>query len=553
MRELPSRAFSRRRFLQLTGSVSAFGLLVACAPAAVPSGEGASAPAAAEGATDTEAAATGGTMVWVGHQEVAGLSPNDGGPTVQWAMISNIHDPMFFLNENYELEPRLAESYEAAEDGMTYTFHLRQGVKFHNGTEFTAKDVKYTFEFYADAENGSTIANAYKGMGEIETPDDYTVVIHMNEPNASFMVGAATSWIVPADYHAEVGEDTYRTKPIGTGAFKLLEWVPAEYTLLEANDDYYQGRPALDFLRQEVVPEPSVRAIALETGDAHYATWPLLVEDSIRLRDSGEGFTVFESPASSVKHFPLNNAHPFLSDKQVRQALLLALDRQRIIDDLWNGAATVATSNLTPASPYYNPTVKTYEYSPDQAIALLEEAGWTAGADGVREKDGTRASFTCTTITGDQARRPIAELAQQLLKEVGVEMLLEEAPVASILEGMRKGEMDASLFNWTYGTAPEPDASGTLRSDGANNFSQFKNDRVDELLDQGLQETDPEKRRVYYDEIQSIVAEEVPFLFLQYDSLFDVFRPEVKGLPEPGTIKTGNVLMAKAYMMSLSS
>lgn len=490
-------------------------------------------------------------MIWVGHQEVAGLSPNDTGPTVQWAMVSNIHDPMVMIDENYELQPFLAESWEVAEDGMSYTFHLREGIKFHDGSDFTAEDVKYTFEFYADVENGSTIASNFKGMESIDTPDEYTVVINMAEPNAAFMVNAASTWVVPSDYHAAVGEDTYRTAPIGTGPFVLAEWVPAEYTLLEANDDYFLGRPNVDFLRQETVPEPSVRSIALETGDAHYATWPLLVEDSLRLRDSGEGFTVFDTPANSVKHFPLNNDHPILGDKMVRKAMMHALDRQRIIDDLWNGAATVADSNLTPAAPYHKAGLPTYEYDPDKAAAMLEEAGWVMGDDGIREKDGEKLSFTCTTITGDQARRPIAELAQQLFKEVGIDMQLEEAPVASILESMRQGDMDCSLFNWTYGSAIDPDASSTLRSDGANNFSQFKNERIDELLDMGLRETDPEARRAYYDEIQEIIVEEVPFLYLQFDSWFDVFRPEVSGLPDPASTKNGNRLMILAHEMGL--
>lgn len=524
-------------------------ILAGCAaPVAAPTGgdEG------ADTGSDSGEAATGGTMIWVGHQEVAGLSPNDTGPTVQWAMITNIHDPMLLLDENYELQPYLAESYEVSEDGMQYTFNLREGITFHDGSDFTSEDVKYTFEFYADAENGSTLAANYKGMAAVETPDDYTVVITMEEPNAAFLVNAATSWIVPSDYHASVGEDEYRTAPIGTGPFKVVEWVPAEYTLLEANEDYFQGRPKLDFLRQEVVPEPSVRSIALETGDAHYATWPLLTEDSIRLRDAGEGYTVYDTPANSVKHFPLNNNHPVLGQKVVRQAMMHALDRQRIIDDLWSGAATVATSNITPAAPYYNADVKTYDYNPEGAIAMLEEAGWVdSDGDGIREKDGELLSFTCTTITGDQARRPIAELAQQLLKEVGIDMQLEEAPVAAILEAMRQGDMDCSLFNWTYGSAIDPDASSTLRSDGANNFSQFNNPRVDELLDAGLAETDAEARRVYYDEIQEIVAEEVPFLFLQFDSWFDVFRPEVGGLPAPEDTLNGNYLMTKAHLLSL--
>lgn len=545
----------KRHILHLFLLLSLLALMAACTPAAEPAETGGD--AAAESSEDEAAADdgyTGGTMIWVGHQEVSGLSPNDAGPTVHWAMIYNIHEGLLLLDENYELQPGLAESYEVSEDGLQYTFQLREGVTFHDGSDFTAEDVKYTFDFYGDTETGSTIANAFQGMGGVETPDDYTVVVNMDTPNAAFLVNAATVGIVPSDYHAEVGQDQYSTAPIGTGAFVLSEWVPAEYTLLEANENYWRGRPKIDFLRQDVVPEPSVRAIALETGEAHYATWPLLVEDSIRLRDEEEGFTVFGSPANSVKHFPLNNQGPVLSDKSVRQALMYALDRQRIIDDLWNGAAEVATANLSPASPFYTTEgVKMYEFDPEMSRQILEEAGWVdEDGDGIREKDGTPLSFTCTTITGDQARRPIAELAQQFFADVGADMQLSEAPVAAINEALKNGDMDCSLYNWTFGSAIDPDASTTLRSDGGSNFTSFRNERVDELLDLGLQETDPEARAAYYHEIQQIVSEEVPFLYLQFDTWFDVFSDAVTGLPDPESTINGNRLMIQAWRFGLS-
>ncbi|MCL4862144.1 MAG: ABC transporter substrate-binding protein, partial [Caldilineaceae bacterium] len=239
---LGGRALSRRQFMQLSAAGFSAAALAACAPAAPSASPDApAAPAADDGGV------TGGTLVWVGHQEVSGLSPSDAGPTVHWTMISNIHNALIQIDTNNENEPVLAESYEVSEDGLTYTFKLREGVKFHDGKELTSADVKYTFEFYADPETGSTLANNFLGMGEIETPDDYTVIVHMEEVNAAFLVNAATTWIVQSEYHAEVGEDIYRTAPIGTGAFKLVEWVPAEYTLIEAFDDHFRGRPRVDF------------------------------------------------------------------------------------------------------------------------------------------------------------------------------------------------------------------------------------------------------------------------------------------------------------------
>ncbi len=469
---------------------------------------------------------------------------------MQYVLIQNIQDPLVYYNEFTELELVLAESVDVSDDGMTYTFKLHQGVPFHDGKEFTSADVKYTYDFYRDPENATAIAGDFEGIGSVDTPDDYTVVVNMATVNAASLANWASTPIVQGEYHAEVGEDTYRTAPIGTGAYKLKEWRAAEFTELEAFEDHFRGRPNIDIIRQDVVPEPSVRTIALQTGDADSTVWPLLVEDSIML-EGDPGFIVFRTLASSIKHFPLNNELPQLSEKAVRQAMMHALDRQRIIDDLWNGAAQISHSNLSPKNAlYYNANTKQYEFDPEKAKAMLDEAGWVEGADGVREKDGVKLAFTCTTITGDQARRPIAELAQQMLKDVGIDMQLAEAPVASILESMVSGTMDASLFNWTYGSTPEPDPFSTLHSTGGNNFCRFKNDRMDELIESGLQEVDPEKRKPIYDEIQELFAEEVPCLYLQFDEWMNVFSTRVQGLPDNPLSGDEIYLRAREYSVS---
>lgn len=507
-----NRKFNRRRFLK-------YSLAGGSAAAAMSLGM----PAFAQ-------SASGGTMVVLGHQEVAGLSPQDHGPTIQAVVIYNIMNPLFHINHLTELEPILAESYTVAEDGLTYTFKLREGVLFHNGDELTAEDVKYTFDFYSDPT--SLIANDFLGMESTEVLDRYTVQVNMASVNAGFLSIAGETPIVNAAYHQEVGEDVFRTAPIGTGAFRLSEWRAAEFTELTAFEDHFRGRPALDGYRLEVVPEPSVRYIALLTGEADSSAWPLLVEDSVEF-ESEPGFRVYRTLANSVKHILLNNQLPQLSDKRVRKAMMHALDRQRIIDDLWDGAAEVAHSNLSPKNAfYYNPNLPQYDFNPAQARAMLDEAGWVEGSNGIREKDGIPLSFTCTTITGDQARRPIAELSQIFLRDVGIDMQLAEAPISTILASLRESNMDSSLFNWTYGSTPEPDPSSILRSDGGNNFNSFRNEEMDALIDQGLTTVAPEDRLPIYHRIQEIFVEEVPCLYLQFDEWINVFSPDMQDLPE---------------------
>ena len=326
-RSLDMSGMSRRQFLRYTALGSTAVFMAACAaPAAPTTGGGGAAPAAAPAAADAPAPAAaaggpkqGGTMTLMGHQEVSGLGPDNTGPTVEWVMVINIHNPLVTVDENFEMENVLAKSVDVSDDGLTYTFQLHEGVKFHDGTEFTAEDVAYTYDFYRNPDNGASIAGEFTGVGSVEAPDKYTVVVNMETVNAGSLTGWAGTSIVQSKYHAEVGEEKYRTAPIGTGPYKLKEWRPAEFTELVAFDDHFRGRPNIDVLRQDVVPEPSVRMIALQSGEADSAVWPLLVEDSVFL-ESDPGFVVYRTLANSIKHFPLNLRVPALSDKMVRKA-----------------------------------------------------------------------------------------------------------------------------------------------------------------------------------------------------------------------------------------
>lgn len=480
----------------------------------------------------------GGVLIAMGHHEVASLSPDDWGASVHYFIVGNIHDRVLKLDPWYQLQPSMAESFDVSDDALTYTFNIRPGQTWHDGEDVTAEDIAYTWNFYRDPDNAAVTSSNYDGVSSVEATDDMTVVVEMEQANAALLTRMGQAGIVPEHHHGEIGEDAYKSDPVGSGPFRLVEWRAAEFTELEAFEDYWMGPPHLDGIRENIVPEASVRGIALENGEADSAVWPLVTEDHIKFRDETD-FTVFITSSVSVNHFMLNNSNPmFGEDKRVRQAMLHAVNREQIRDDLWQGLATLATANISPALEfYYEPDVPEYPYDPERATELLEEAGWTMGDDGVREKDGQRFEWTCTVITGDQARKPEAELAQANFEEVGLMMEINEAPLATIQEGQRAGEIDMSLYNWTYGGGDgEPDGSNTLRSDARNNWSLYQNEELDELLDEGLRETEPEARREIYSQIQQLVAEEVPFLFIKYWDWFNIFNPRVKGLPvEPLT------------------
>ncbi|HVL23154.1 MAG TPA: ABC transporter substrate-binding protein [Thermomicrobiales bacterium] len=491
----------------------------------------------------------GGTFVTLSQDSIEALSPEDTGETAQWAAIIQMFDGLYNINENYELEPVLADSYEPSADGKTYTFKLKSGVKFHNGDDFTADDVVYTYEWIMDEANASTRIANFELVDKVEAPDPQTVVVTLKEADVTFMVNVATTLIYPAAYHKETGEDAFKGKPVGTGPFTLGEWSPQQRVSMTAFEDYFRGRANVDEVRVDVVPEAAGRMAALETGQADNSVWGLNAEDNTALKESGN-FKVYETLQLATNHFPLNNKHPFLSDKAARQALLTALDRQSFADDVFLGQAQVATSNLSPAiEKYYNPDVTKYDYDPDAAKQLLEEAGWVEGSDGMREKDGVKAAFTLMVFQGDTQRRPEAEIAQQWWSDIGVKVELQEGITSDILAGMVDGTYDAALFNWVYGGSAggDPDARDTLVTGGANNFFQYSNKEVDQLLKDGVRELDEEKRVEMYKRVQEIIADEVPFLFLLNLQSIVFYANRVKGLPE-SALATDN-LLTKVYKL----
>ncbi len=498
-------------------------------PDADTTAEAGSTPAADSG-TEGEAR-QGGTIVLMGHHSIDSLSPDDVGRTVEWVAITQLHNALLEIDPWYVLQPVLAESFEVSDDALEYTFKLVEGVRFHDGEEFTAEDVKYTFDYYRDPENAAITASNYASVSSVEAPDDYTVVVTLEAQNAAFLTRAGQAFIVPEHHHGEIGEDAYKTNPIGTGPFKLREQRAAEYVELEAFEDHFRGRPNIDVFRENVVPEESVRAIALETGEADSSIWSLLNEDNIRFRDD-ETFRTFVTSSLSVNNFPMNHNRPQFKEKVVRQAMMHAIDRDEIVNDLWLGLAVKATANLSPALDfYYEPEVKQYEYDPELAMQMLDDAGWVAGSDGIREKDGVRLSWTCAVTSGDQARKPIAELLQAYFQVVGLEMAIEE--VSSPSQGMREDQLDMGLHNWTYGgSSGEPDPSNVLRTGALNNFNHYSSTEMDALIDAGLAESDPEKRKVIYSDIQKLFAEDVPMLFIKYWDWFTIFSPRIKGLPD---------------------
>jgi peptide/nickel transport system substrate-binding protein len=474
----------------------------------------------------------GGTFITLGHHDVSSLSPEDAGPIVHFVLVGNIHERLVEVDENYNVIPRLAESWDVSPDGRVYTFKLRQDVKWHDGAKFTAADVKYTYEWVMNPDNASGGRPSFAEVETVETPDPYTVIVRLQELSAPFLLRAALRPIVPKHYHQAVGEKEYKRRPIGTGPYKFKAQEVGKNVLLEAFDQYWGGRPWIDFFREDIVPEQSVRAIALETGKADSTTWALAPEDTLRFMKH-PNFQHFRASSLAVNHFVLNNQRAVFQDKRVRQAMLYALDRDAMVRDLFKGLAVKATANLSPVSTqYYEPEVKQYPYDPARAKALLADAGWQPGADGILvNASGERFSVVCDIIPSDAVRRIQAEMAQRHFRDVGIEMRLRELEVAALLQAARAGNHEVQLFNSTYGGAIEPDARTALTCAGLFNWSKWCNQDAERLQDEGARTLDPQQRRKIYSDLQKLVAEEVPFLYVSVWDDVLLFQKRIKGLP----------------------
>lgn len=460
------------------------------------------------------------------------LHPRADEPMNNWVVMTQIHDALLEVNHQFEPVPVLAESYEIAEDGSAYTFNLREGVLFHNGEELTADDVVYTHQWMSNPENGGARSFYYERVDSIEAVDDLTVVFNMTGPDGTVPRRAASTFIVNADYHQEFGWEGQSLEPIGTGPFQLDSWRRDDSLTLVKFDDYFNGEPYLDALEFQVITDNLNRRSSLEDGRVD-AVWGLPLDDDLEL-EADESVQSIDVRNLDCTHVALNTEHPILSDGSVRLAMQLAIDRSELVEIIYQGAATEATSYLSPALfQWHQGQIEGDRAETDRAIELLEEAGWTGDDSGIRERDGESLSFVCTAPEGGDPRADGAEAIAEMLGEIGVEMEVETAPVSEIVDEMRAGELDAAIFNWTYGGwLGEPDGRTTLQTGAFNNFNQFSSAQIDNVLNQAVGETDQEDRRSLYRNLQERIFEQSPFLFLVFPHDYYHFARRIQGLPD---------------------
>lgn len=533
---------NRRGFLRLAllagGITAAQALLAACGAATtVPGVEPAEtsipvAQPAATGATVTLASPNSEAVGQIIHgytQEAVQFNPllyvNTGIETaVQYAVFSTLWQ----VNEKGEFIPDLAEEIPSvanggiSEDGLTWTVHLRKDVKWHDGQPFTSKDVRFTYETLLNPDVAVRSRLGADKITAFDTPDDYTVVMKLSEPYAPFIWVWNVYAIIPEHILSnvpDINKAEFNSNPVGTGPYVFGERVAGDHISFTANPNYHLMKPAIKTRIHKVVPDQTVLFTQFKTGEVDFYGLQGIPFDRIEEAKNLPDRVAVISPGNWTQFIYFNLGKPQFKEKVVRQAIYLAIDKDTWINDIEYGLPLRTLSYLPAEHWAYNTSLKDPGYNLDKAKQMLDEAGWKPGSDGIREKDGVRLAFSMSTTAGNKSREQAQLLIQQSLKVVGIDMEIKNFPGSVVWgEYTTKCQYDTLMVYWDPPFGFDPDYTKYIHSSqipietgvGAN-YTQYRNAEVDKLLEEGVHELDPEKRKPIYWRIQEILLDELPF------------------------------------------
>lgn len=412
-----------------------------------------------------------------------------------------------------DVQPDLALSWETP-DPKTYIFHLRHNVTFHDGRPLTSKDVVFTFRSILDGSVQTAKLGTYRVIDSVEALDSYTVVFKLKEVFAPFLWNL-NEGIVPEGAPADFSQH-----PIGSGPFEYVHYLPDAEVVLKRNDAYYGMKPHIPLVRFKLIPEAVVAALELRKGSVDIGL-RVLPPDVVEVLKKDPDLRVLQAPGTDYQYLAFNLADPVFQDIRVRQAIAYAIDREKIIKYLWRNQARAASGVIPPNNWAYESNVQTYPYDPKRAKELLREAGQE------------HLTFTYRTST-DETARLLAAVIQQELKQIGVTIKIRSNEFATFYSDVTKGNFQMYSLRWIGGNT-NPDfldlifSSNKIPPNGANR-GHYSNSRVDELIAAGRHELDMGKRRQAYQEIQRIVAEELPYISLFYLDDVCVYNKRIEGL-----------------------
>ncbi|WP_103107439.1 ABC transporter substrate-binding protein [Brevibacillus reuszeri] len=439
----------------------------------------------------------------------------------------------------HEIKPHLAESYTITPDGKTWTFKIRSGITFHDGTLLTAKTYKETFDRIFDPKTKATsVLSTLGAVKRVKAPDDQTLILELKEPFAPLLINLSIpGWLQPLSMKAiEKSGTDYGRNPVGVGPWKFESWQPGQTVTLTRNDQYkwaepyYENRGQVrpDKLVFKFVIDKQTRLAALDSGSIDIAI--NVPAKDIKKYRSSEEFEVIERMRSGIGLLlEMNMRTEALQDVEVRKALNMAINKEAIIQAALQGEGEIAHSFLPPTFFGYDKAVEEldYKYSQEEAKKLLDAAGWKMGADGTREKNGKKLSLT---LLSSESQAKETQLVQAMLGEVGIKVTINNMDPAAMLDAASKGQFDLTVMSYTD---VDPDIFYLFFHSsqiGVFNDSAINDPKLDELLVKGRTTVDLEARKQVYSEVQKYMIEQAYLVPIYIDKQFIVVNRRVKGL-----------------------
>jgi peptide/nickel transport system substrate-binding protein len=431
----------------------------------------------------------------------------------------------------------LAESWDISQDGLVITFHLKKGVKWADGVEFTAEDIMFGYKTIIDEKTPTPYKEDYLQVKKAEMPDHYTFRVTYGKPFAPALLSWGSLVVLPK--HLLEGKDITKSdfarNPIGLGPFKLTRWSSGQEVVLDYNKDYFEGRPYINRYVYRIIPDSATMFLELQYGSVDMmGLTPIQFTKQTDTPFFKKNFQKFRYPVPAYTYLGFNLKHPFFKDKRVRQAIAHATDKNEIIDVVLFGLGKPATGPYVPNAWYYNPDVKNYEYDIEKAKALLNEAGWRdTDKDGILDKDGNPFEFTILTNMGNSLRENTATIIQWRLRKIGIKVRIRLIEWSTFInEFIDKRRFEAVILGWSMGF--EPDQYDTWHSSKTKekefNFVSYNNPEVDELLEKGRRTFDKEERKKAYYRFQEILADELPYIFLYVPDATNIVHSRFNGI-----------------------
>lgn len=484
----------------------------------------------------------GGTLVFASEIEPNSMDPRLQNDTAAFRINELVYNGLYSIDPNLQPQPDLAEKAENP-NPTTWIFTLRKGVKFHDGSELTADDVKYTFETMLNPQFNSPRRALYDAIQSVDVVDKSTVKFNLKYPFAPLLI-FLDHGIVPKAI-AEKPDAQLAAKPVGAGPFKFVQWIKQDRIELEGFKDYYKGAPYLDKFIFRIIPDRNAQIVGMETGEIQLLgnVGPPNARDTKRLIDTPKaGVKVMKTTAPGYTYVNLNTQKPGLNDAKVRQALAYLTDRETIMKSVYAGISTPGCSPLSPGTWAHDASIQCIKYDPNKAKQLLDEAGWKVGSDGkTRQKDGQPLKLTIRTHTSDDQRAQVTELLQNAWREVGIQTdIAPPVQFAALVELLNKGDYDAIVVGWVALSDPDRAMYRSFHSSSPSNWGKYKNADLDKILEQARQLSDRAERKKLYVQAANIVIQDSPYIFLEDQAYVNLVRENVQGyvLNASGNIKS---------------